>query len=201
MINADDEVYIYNQHFVAMMNIINAARLNPPCKGHKHHIIPRCWFKMNNLPVDNSKDNIVLLTYEDHCKVHKLLTICVKDSKFRGKMCYAYHRLLTLHNNTDNVDWTLTKWIGSSNYGKKFTEEHKKKLSDSHKGRIFTEEHRKNISRAMTGKKAWNANMSGNYKEHLNMDEISKSYYEYKLTSLFPISWNCYQSYYHKGEI
>lgn len=24
------EVFEYNQHFVAMMNIINAARLNPP---------------------------------------------------------------------------------------------------------------------------------------------------------------------------
>ena len=65
------QVFEYNQHFVAMMNIINAARLNPPSKGHKHHIIPRCWFKMNNLPVDNSKDNLVLLSYEDHVKAHK----------------------------------------------------------------------------------------------------------------------------------
>lgn len=37
------EVFEYNQHFVAMMNVINSARLNPPNKGHKHHIIPKCW--------------------------------------------------------------------------------------------------------------------------------------------------------------
>ena len=198
MISDLDEVQLfeYNQHFVAMMNTINAARLNPPIKGHKHHIIPRCWFKMNNLDVDNSDDNLILLTVEDHIKVHKLITLCVKDSKFRGKMNYAYARLTT-----NNADWTLNKGIGSSNYGKKFTEEHKKKLSISHKGIIFTEEHRKNLSKAMKGRKAWNANIRGNsYKEHLNMDEIRKSYCEYKLTSLFPISWNCYQSYYHKGE-
>lgn len=50
--------------------------------------------------------------------------------------------------------------------------------------------------------KAWNANLRGNsYKEHYNIDEIRKSYYEYKLTMKFPISWNCYQSFYHRGEI
>lgn len=38
-----DKVFEYNQHFVAMMNIINAARLNTPKEGHKHHIIPKCW--------------------------------------------------------------------------------------------------------------------------------------------------------------
>lgn len=26
-------VFKYNQHFVAMMNIVNTARLNPPVKG------------------------------------------------------------------------------------------------------------------------------------------------------------------------
>lgn len=199
MINDEDIVRLfnYNQHFVAMMNIINKARLNPPKEGHKHHIIPRCWFKMNNIPVDNSVDNLILLTVEDHIKVHKLLTLCVKDSKFRGKMNYAYSRLTT-----NNVDWTLNKGNGSSNYGKQFTEEHKKKLSNSHKGRIFTEEHRSNLSKSMKGRKAWNANLRGNsYKEHYNIDEIRKSYYEYKLTMKFPISWNCYQSFYHRGEI
>lgn len=55
------DVFTYNQYFVAMMNIINAARLNPPESGHKHHIIPRCWFKMMKLQVDNSKTNLVML--------------------------------------------------------------------------------------------------------------------------------------------
>ena len=50
-------VFEYNQHFVAMMNVINTARLNAPESGHKHHIVPKCWFKLHNLPVDNSKDN------------------------------------------------------------------------------------------------------------------------------------------------
>lgn len=80
------EVFEYNQHFVAMMNVINNARLNPPNKGHKHHIIPKCWFKMNNLPVDNSKDNLVLLTLEDHIKVHKLASLCSVDTHIKYAM-------------------------------------------------------------------------------------------------------------------
>lgn len=87
------EVFEYNQHFVTMTNIINAAKLNPPKEGHKHHIIPRCWFKMNKLPVDNSKDNIVLLSYEDHVKVHKLAYLCALTNKFKVKMACAYHKL------------------------------------------------------------------------------------------------------------
>lgn len=83
------EVFEYNQHFVAMMNIINAAKLNPPTKGHKHHIIPKCWYKMNNLPIDNSKDNLVLLRYEDHIKVHKLASLCSVDTHIKLAMLAA----------------------------------------------------------------------------------------------------------------
>ena len=87
------DVYEYNQHFVAMMNVINAARLNPPAKGHNHHIIPKCWFKKNNLPVDNSKDNIVLLSPEEHMKAHKLAALCIIGSEMRSAMGFAVHRL------------------------------------------------------------------------------------------------------------
>lgn len=88
------DIFEYNQHFVAMMNVINAARLNSPAKGHRHHIIPRCWFKMKGLPVDNSKDNIVLLTEDDHIKVHKLAMLCSVDSVMRSKQAFAVKRLL-----------------------------------------------------------------------------------------------------------
>ena len=66
------EAFDYNQHFVAMLNIINSARLNPPKEGQKHHIIPRCWFKMNNLPIDDSVDNLVLLMRMPRKLIEKL---------------------------------------------------------------------------------------------------------------------------------
>lgn len=90
------DVFEYNQHFVAMMNVINAAKLNPPKRGHKHHIIPKCWYKMNNLEIDNSKNNLVLLTKADHIKVHKLAALCSKTKELKNKMlcsvCILEHR-------------------------------------------------------------------------------------------------------------
>lgn len=83
------EVFEYNQHFVAMMNIINNARLHNINKGHKHHIIPRCWFKYKKLPIDNSKSNLIILSAEDHLKVHQLAVLCAKESYIRGAMSAA----------------------------------------------------------------------------------------------------------------
>ena len=76
----------YNQHFVAMMNIINLAKIqNVNGKFEKHHIVPRCWYKINNLPVDDSSDNLVNLTKEQHAKVHMLIPLCC-DDKIAGRM-------------------------------------------------------------------------------------------------------------------
>lgn len=137
-----DQVCEYNQHFVAMMNIINKARLFPPKSGHKHHIIPKSWFKMNNLPVDNSEENLVLLSLEDHQKVHKLLILCVKDPILKSKMGYAVHRLgeslpYQIHHSEQTKEKIRKAATGNKNcLGKKWTDVEKKKLSDSHKGQI-----------------------------------------------------------------
>lgn len=195
MINSNDivQVFEYNQHFVAMMNIINHSKLNPPTSGHKHHIIPRCWFKMNGKEVDNSTDNLVLLTYEDHIKVHKLAYLCAKDIKFKSKMVYAYHRL----SEGECLNKDLVKGEYSSNYGKKFTVEHRNKISKSLKDKSKSKEHRNNLSNAMKGHIPWNKDKKGT----VSMDEVICSYKQYKLTSKFPLNWNCYQSLYHKGEL
>jgi len=74
------EVFEYNQHFVAMMNIINKAKLCNVDEGkyEKHHIIPQCFYKLRKLKIDNSEKNLVKLTVEEHRKVHKLAVLCAK---------------------------------------------------------------------------------------------------------------------------
>lgn len=63
-----------------MMNIINMARIrNVEGKFERHHIIPRCFFKLNKLPVDNSENNLVNLTIDEHIKVHQLISLCAND--------------------------------------------------------------------------------------------------------------------------
>lgn len=129
------QVFEYNQHFVAMMNVINAARLNPPKEGHKHHIIPRCWFKMNNLPIDNSKDNLVLLTYEDHIKVHKLSILCAATPEMKSKMGFAVKRLLKGH-------------FGGMHH----TEDTKQLMKAKRAKQVMTDEHKQHISEGLKGK-------------------------------------------------
>lgn len=124
------DVFEYNQHFVAMMNIINAARLNPPESGHKHHIVPKCWFKLHNLPIDNSKDNLVLLTAEDHQKVHRLCVLCVKDEDMKSKMIFAVHRL---HGSMTGLHHTTETKLKMSNTRKG---KRPKNLDDLHKSQI-----------------------------------------------------------------
>ena len=166
-----EKVYEYNQHFVAMMNVINAARLNPPESGHKHHIIPRCWFKMNNLPVDNSEDNLVLLSYEDHQKVHKLAVLCACSSIMKSRLAYAYHRLT----HGEVLDNNLWKSENHPLYGKHRSEETKRKMSAAHKGKTspmkgktLTDETCKKISEAMKGKKR------GPYRKHAGLGKTWK---------------------------
>lgn len=142
-------VFEYNQHFVAMMNVINAARINPPEGGHKHHIVPRCWFKKYNLQIDNSKDNLVLLSEDDHLKVHKLAALCIKGADMHCKMAYSVHRLHGSFRGMHHTEETKKKisnnnaryWKGKvppaaiANKGRKFTEEHRRKLSEAAKHR------------------------------------------------------------------
>lgn len=44
--------------------------------SQKHHIIPRHYYVHNNLDVDNSNDNLVILSYKDHIKAHLYLVKC-----------------------------------------------------------------------------------------------------------------------------
>ena len=149
------QVFEYNQHFVAMMNIINAAKLNPPSKGHRHHIIPKCWFKMNNLPVDNSDDNLVLLSVEDHIKVHRLSILCAATPEMKSKMGFAVHRLHGTFSGMHHTDATI-QIIKAKRAKQVITNEHKQHISEGLKGKSKpprTKSHCEALSKSLKGYK------------------------------------------------
>lgn len=45
----------------------------------RHHILPKAYYKLKRLKIDNSADNLVSLSFADHCKAHWLLYYCTKD--------------------------------------------------------------------------------------------------------------------------
>lgn len=54
-------------------------------KTQSHHIIPVSYFKLSELPIDNSKENRVNLLYKDHILAHYYLCLCTKG-KFKYSM-------------------------------------------------------------------------------------------------------------------
>lgn len=46
---------------------------------HKHHIVPRCWFKLTDNEVDNTLSNLVNLPCREHLLAHYYLCLCTQD--------------------------------------------------------------------------------------------------------------------------
>lgn len=141
-----EEVYEYNQHFVAMMNIINTAKRFPPESGHIHHIIPRCWFVKKGLKVDDSESNTVKLSIEQHTLVHKLAALCACDLIKNGMKHAAYRLANSPTCLKGRIPWNKGKTykeLGREDLlgrhgpweGKKMSDETKLKMSISHTGK------------------------------------------------------------------
>jgi hypothetical protein len=132
-----------------------------------HHIIPKC------IGGDDSLNNLIPLTIREHLLAHFLLTkIYPSDSK----LAYSYYKMSCYHSSSISSKKAaeirenyFQKYHGP-NFGKKMSEEQKKKISESKKGTpawnkglpctwhtsrsgwIMSEEHKKKISMANSGK-------------------------------------------------
>lgn len=138
------ECFEYNMHFVAMINIINHAKLfNKEGEFEKHHIIPKCFFRKKGLEIDNSETNLVNLTYEEHQKVHKLAYLCAKEF-MKASLKYAMNMMNRI------------SMVGENHplFGRQFTEEHIKNLSKPRKKHWkLSEETKKKMSESAKGRK------------------------------------------------
>ena len=75
------------------------------------------------MKIDNSKQNLVLLTRENHIKVHHLAALCAKDNKLKNKMLCA---VCLLEHRSENFDLS-----GSNHpmFGVKKSKSSKEKIS------------------------------------------------------------------------
>lgn len=95
-------------------------------KYHKHHIVPR------HMGGSDDPSNLILLTVEEHAEAHRLLW----EQNGREQDYYAWKGLLGLLSKKDIING-LTSFPGEKNpfYGKKHTQESKKKMSEMKKGK------------------------------------------------------------------
>ncbi len=60
------------------------------------------------------------------------------------------------------------------NYGRKLSDEHRKKLSEAHKGKKLSDEHKKKLSDAKKGNKAWNKGKKASDEHRKKISEALK---------------------------
>lgn len=164
-----------NDYLDSYVNLIETNRSTPKQKGRtqRHHIIPKAYYDLNNLSIDNSNENLVNLLYKDHILAHYYLACASRDSSFRVKMIFAINFILgnSLKYRID-LDEDLTDFVQSlDNYqelyensiklkaeqtakklrGRPRDQATRDKISNSSMGRSPSPEARKKMSEAKIG--------------------------------------------------
>jgi hypothetical protein len=77
-----------NEYFEKYIELLHTPQISD-LPLHKHHIIPRVYFRLLNLTVDNSDENTVMLTPANHAIAHYYLALCSKgELKYRLRACF-----------------------------------------------------------------------------------------------------------------
>lgn len=104
-------------------------------KTQKHHIVPKCYYKSLNLPVNNEKNNVVNLLFKDHILAHYYLVLCAKDLNFKAQNAIAVHlygeqsNIFSCISNLDNLQEVYelaAKYIGQTKKGKCYVSKNNK---------------------------------------------------------------------------
>lgn len=73
-----------NEYLDKYCNIINNGMLKKiKYVSQIHHIIPKYYFLYNNLSVDNTKENKIVLFHKDHLLAHYYLAKCSSTDRYR----------------------------------------------------------------------------------------------------------------------
>lgn len=146
-------------YFQKVLDILNSEQISKNSYYEIHHIIPKFYFKMKNLPVDNSKKNLIKLTGSNHFLIHYY---CFKASlpEFKERFAYACNRMGSQLKK--DFDEAILK--EAANY----FEEIKKEISESKKGTKLSLETKERISKATKGKTKKGHNLDTQTKEKIS---------------------------------
>ena len=86
--------FINNEYLDQYLDLVLNKEKEYTCYTEYHHINQRKYYKLCNLPVDNSKNNLVLLSFADHVKAHWLLYNCT-TGKLKAANRNAFISMIT----------------------------------------------------------------------------------------------------------
>lgn len=161
----ETNVFIDNDYLDLYIDLVlNHAVEKKKFKTQCHHILQRAYFLHFNLPVDNSKENIVELEYKYHVLAHYYLIKCTIDwLKWSNQSCFwpmvgrkDIEGLDDLLNSLDDLqeeyeDFCIQNSKNNSgskngNYGHYWTDEQRKRASEKIKTIYTDDAMRKKIS-------------------------------------------------------
>ena len=99
-------VFEENEYFEKYCDLIENNK-NLSAIAHKtqcHHILPRFYYRYNNLPLDDSSENKVNLLYKDHVLAHYYLYFCFKETRYKLANRYALDIILGSTDISQNLD-------------------------------------------------------------------------------------------------
>ncbi len=102
-------VFIDNEHLDFYCQIIENNKDTKFVKRltEKHHIIQRSYYKLNNLEIDNSSENLVYLSHFDHCLAHYHLCECT-TGRLKYSNEYAFIKMVKINS---RFDFDLEKFM------------------------------------------------------------------------------------------
>lgn len=163
MIIFDDLYFEKNEYFEKYLQLLKAPQ-EATTILHKHHIIPKTYFTLLKLEVDNSEANIVLLTPANHALAHYYLALCTRgELKYRLRACFVrmtgnkkFCAELNLNElkKLNEIKLEFSKQRSEQLKGTKLTEDQKQLISKYSKERWSDPTYKEKMSEL--NKKRWN---------------------------------------------
>lgn len=158
---------LQNEYFIKYFELIenNFKTKYEKFKTDKHHILPRCYFKLKGLPIDHSSSNLVYLSHIDHLLAHYYLYKCSSGIfKYYNSIAVRYvetkYKLSVEYFLENQAEYQqlledARQFASKLQTGRKnpHTPEWNKKISEANKGRKWSEEQKQLYSSLYKGRK------------------------------------------------
>lgn len=151
--------FIDNEFLEKYMTLLQENQNNESIL-ERHHIIPKCYYKMVGKEIDNSNDNIVDLTIKNHLMAHYYLANCISNKILYHKLAYMFSLIAATREKVlqeDDIKFIenlpLYSELRKANYwkGRSRSQEQRDKIRAAQYKR--TPELQEKMSQALRGKK------------------------------------------------